>query len=878
MNQPTSMATTPQPHGGHDPAGVLAWVLAGAMLLLVTLSGWAVSIAWDGQNTWRFALIAMVAGIAAALIARTHLLDGFAIIISIALGLLTVGVLTAIFSGHLEGGWWDRIRAYPDPIIDALLRDEVGEHNRDLTAETLLSLTVWMSSWIAMWMLVRVGFLLLALVAPTVLIVANGHFTGDLSAWIIVLMVALSLLIIIVHRAASQTVSWRSRRVIVDESVVRRVLMSGLAAAVIVSSMVAASPAAWSETVLEPMIERTIDQVESLRLDAQYWFDDVLGTTTAPPRAGSYTDFSDGFSVGGPLSLTDEPEVMVQIDAETAPYLKARTYDSYTGRGWVSSSAGAFAEADGSDRQSPELRYNPNWEVALSAEARNERQSTTAQITPLSPSTDTVFAIDSFLASDVQTVVRMSWMSVTDMPLTVSISNLHQLPPDVQLLGSYLLQSELSGETTAWGPSATSATMQSAIDEEVNDLARRGIQVRWTATSDGIVDRLFVTGRLPVFDDVEAVFRSQSTTTTTSTYSVTSLTSVATSDQLIAAGSAYPEWVVDRYLPTGDTLTARTVDLAQEIVGEETNPYLQAVLIEEWLRTNITYDESVQAPPGGQDLVDYVLFDNRNGYCEHYSAAMTVMLRTLGVPARVAVGYAPGDWDAETGAYLYRQNNAHAWVEVFFPGYGWIPFEPTANRPLGEFDLALTEPGADGSGTEPSAPEEIEPTEPAMPTADVSTPDVLGDNTGATPQPTSTSELDQPPVVVETNASGGPPRWLLVAGGIAAAAAAIFGLLSLAWNWSLRGLGPAAGLMARMQRVGGWMGVRSQTTTTPREYARSMEKAAPVVSQPIRRITRAYEIETFGPRAARQRIVDDAQRAWSEIRKHAVGLWRRRRR
>ena len=494
-------------------------------------------------------------------------------------------------------------------------------------------------------------------------------------------------------------------------------------------------------------------------------------------------------------------------------------------------------------------------------------------MTPLSPNSNVVLSAESFLSSDVQTVVRMSWTDVSDLPLNVTMSTLNQLPPDVQRVGSLLLQSQLTGESTAWGPSATSGNLQVAIDEEVDNLARRGIQVRWTATSDGIVDTLFVTGRLPVFDDVEAVFRYQTAGETDLTYSVNGMSSIATSDELMNAGIEYPAWVTDRYLQTGDTVTDRTLQLTQEIVGDETNPYQQSVLIEQWLRTNITYDETVDAPPGDQDLVDYVLFDHRYGYCEHYSAAMVVMLRSLGIPARVAVGYSPGTWDDATGSFKYLQRNAHAWVEVYFPGYGWIPFEPTANRPLGEFDLETTD--ANGEEQVPESPEEM-PTEAPLPTSSVSTPDVDSDNSAATPQPTSTDELEQPPVVLQTDDSDGPPSWLI--GGLTAvgAMAVIGGGLWLLWNWSLRGLSPAAGLMKRMQRVGGWMGIRSRPTTTPREFSRRMEASAEGLSRPIKRITRAYEIETFGPSKARDSIVDDARNAWIEIRNNILRLIRRR--
>jgi len=80
--------------------------------------------------------------------------------------------------------------------------------------------------------------------------------------------------------------------------------------------------------------------------------------------------------------------------------------------------------------------------------------------------------------------------------------------------------------------------------------------------------------------------------------------------------------------------------------------------------------------------VDYFLFDVKQGYCDYYASAMVMMLRSIGIPARFVAGYAPGDYNSQTSAYVVLEQNAHAWVEVFFPSYGWVQFEPTASQPV----------------------------------------------------------------------------------------------------------------------------------------------------------------------------------------------------
>src|SRR5690606_771 len=117
-------------------------------------------------------------------------------------------------------------------------------------------------------------------------------------------------------------------------------------------------------------------------------------------------------------------------------------------------------------------------------------------------------------------------------------------------------------------------------------------------------------------------------------YDVTSLLSNASADQLRNATGEYPEWVTDRYLALPESVTQRTVDLVAQLTSAETNPYDRAKAIESFLRQHIDYDLNVGVPPEGADIVDYVLFESHRGYCEYYASAMTVMLRTLGIPAK----------------------------------------------------------------------------------------------------------------------------------------------------------------------------------------------------------------------------------------------------
>ncbi|HEY7600802.1 MAG TPA: transglutaminaseTgpA domain-containing protein [Candidatus Limnocylindrales bacterium] len=110
------------------------------------------------------------------------------------------------------------------------------------------------------------------------------------------------------------------------------------------------------------------------------------------------------------------------------------------------------------------------------------------------------------------------------------------------------------------------------------------------------------------------------------------------------------------------------------------DPYQQALALEQFLR-QLPYSYQVEPLPGGGDAVYQFLFQMRSGYCTYYASAMAVMARSLGIPARVATGYATGAYDPDAGAYVVREADAHAWPELYIGGR-WLPFEPTPVRPL----------------------------------------------------------------------------------------------------------------------------------------------------------------------------------------------------
>ena len=184
-------------------------------------------------------------------------------------------------------------------------------------------------------------------------------------------------------------------------------------------------------------------------------------------------------------------------------------------------------------------------------------------------------------------------------------------------------------------------------------------------------------------------------------YLVRSALESETISDLRNAGTAYPQWVLDDYLQLPSSITPRTEQLAEQIASGYSNPYDIVTAVTDYLRNNIEYNQSISTPPPNQERIDWFLFDYKQGFCNYYASSEVILLRSLGIPARMAVGFAQGQREippiqnlppgispdasnqiiSEVSTYVVRQKDAHAWPEVYFPGAGWVIFEPTVSQP-----------------------------------------------------------------------------------------------------------------------------------------------------------------------------------------------------
>jgi len=325
-------------------------------------------------------------------------------------------------------------------------------------------------------------------------------------------------------------------------------------------------------------------------------------------------------------------------------------------------------------------------------------------------------------------------------------------------------------------------------------------------------------------------------------YIVTSWVSDADATSLREAGTDYPDWIRQLYLQLPVSLPDRVRLLAEEITADAENPYDQVIALEQYLRHNITYDLSPPDRPEGQDYVDFMLFDSHRDYCNGYATAMAVMARSVGVPARLGVGYGQGEYDAERGVFRVREENAHTWVEIYFPGYGWVEFEPTVSeaplvRPERTEELAHVPPGAGREDL--GAPEE-----------------------GRGSEFDEELEWDIEPLAERR----GLQPWLWAVG--LTLVAVVGGGWWAAENWGFRRLSAVEKAYARLLRFGRWLGRPPRVCDTPLEWVHDVGTIVPDAREPIGRIVDLYVRARF---ARGTPAAPEAKAAWKQAR---PALWR----
>ncbi|HOQ37163.1 MAG TPA: transglutaminase domain-containing protein [Acetivibrio sp.] len=164
----------------------------------------------------------------------------------------------------------------------------------------------------------------------------------------------------------------------------------------------------------------------------------------------------------------------------------------------------------------------------------------------------------------------------------------------------------------------------------------------------------------------------------------------------------YSNKIYQRYLEVPPSVPQRVRDLAVSIAKDETNNYDKAKAIEKYLSSNYPYTLSPGDTPPEEDFVDYFLFEQKRGYCVYHASAMVILARSIGLPARYVEGFVLPPKTNSEGVYEVTNRQAHAWVEVYFEGFGWLTFEPTPAYSLSLYDSTRFGPDMSGMYPQPN--------------------------------------------------------------------------------------------------------------------------------------------------------------------------------
>jgi len=322
-------------------------------------------------------------------------------------------------------------------------------------------------------------------------------------------------------------------------------------------------------------------------------------------------------------------------------------------------------------------------------------------------------------------------------------------------------------------------------------------------------------------------------------YTVRSRIARPTPDELRAAGREYPEGV-DRFTQLPATAPDRLETFTTELTADAETPYDTARAIEAWLQENKRYSLDVQRPDG--NVAAAFLFEMEAGYCTYFATTMVAMLRSQGVPARFVVGYTPGE-ETAPGQYVVRGLDSHAWVEAYFPGEGWVRFDPTPAAPRRAAGASAL------NGTSRDPPDTTTPAD------GTDGPTTVNETTPATAPPGS-----EPPPSGDGRSIPLPSRegallGLVVLVGVAAgvrrtgAASRAYRALWLRHQPRARSDPPrdVERAFERLEYLLGRLDRRRRAGETIREYVRSV-----AADERVHRVARLHERATYAGRATRE--------------------------
>ena len=785
------------------------WVTFVLLLLSVMLAVWSVRRAWWAPTPGLY-LLTFCGLMLGLLLAKTRFKGWL-----LAVGVLLLGICLSVWqlTSLVEGA--TSLDRYATVVNHLLMWSRAllgGEVSRDtLLASFLLLVTSWLGGFICSWSLFRKHNIWGAML-PSGIVMAVNTAILDSEAQNFRLYLYLFLICLLVARLSvlERERDWTQRNVRrrqLDSVLLPKGLRFALTV-VIVTSILPIPSARFMP------IAAVWNSIHSpVRVIREELARGIRGVPVEDPVTNQFFGYTSDF--GASITLREEPVLIVR--APFPVYLRARSYDVYTHKGWqtgdtqmVSPKTAAQEEPGGEPQKSKQVEVSVTVQSSLIAG---------------DPVYLCGYPVDMSIGYRLEVLqparYRISF-SETQAGLVAEVGGL-----PVDLREAALRLQEISRASL---DKLTEADIRSALPEDVRVIACE-------FGTEGI-EKVVVERHVPIRADTLSV-RTAVPISAGASYRATTNVPTVTRNDLLAAGTGYPGWVLDTYLQLPDTMPSRIMYLAQELTRGAETPYEKAVAICNYLRT-LEYTVDIQAPPEGTDGVDYFLFELRRGYCQYFASAMTVLLRTSGVPSRMVVGYGPGELTEQHGlgdagghsndggqdlrdTFVVR--NSHSWSEAFFPGYGWMPFEPTPAQPL-----------------------------------------IVYGEAGLPPQ--DAGDIDDP--IVEPDDASTPAAWNFRLLGISLGLVLLAAMIWLAWRRLLGKVAEPRAAYARMGYLAALSGMGPRQTLTPQEYGRQLAATVPGMATSLDRILHAYMRVSYSNHSLSNEDRSGVTKAWPQVRNHLL--------
>jgi transglutaminase-like putative cysteine protease len=400
--------------------------------------------------------------------------------------------------------------------------------------------------------------------------------------------------------------------------------------------------------------------------------------------------------------------------------------------------------------------------------------------------------------------------------------------------------------------------------------------LEYTVTTGMSTDIVLVSGEFVSTDIPVVVHRNAENEVTAVTaprilgpeesYTVKAALPVPGLSELSGAGENYPANITGKYLQLPPDFPEKVRKLSEDITREAKTPYEKVTAINNYLE-KFPYKKEITPKPEGMDGVEYFLFTQQSGFCLYFASAMTVMLRSVDVPARLVVGYLPGDPGESAGEYILRDKYYHAWPQVYFSGYGWVDLEAT---PGGEGSpVAVTTPliSESNSGYQPGWDywQEFLPYWPYY------LPNTGYQDTGTTTQKFKSRAL---PFADELGRA-----LLIIFGSIIIIFVLLSPLLALRaafyrWLWHVDRSALASRTYEKLCRLAALVKLGPRPQQTPLEFAAELAVIYPQEAKALDHIAQAYVENRFGHRESKMGLFEEAEILKARYRVYEVLLRR----